>query len=195
MTVTPAATCPKKVAKRGKELIICNLQRTPLDERATVRVFAKCDDLMKLVMQKLGLEIPPFKLHRRVKVSTSVRSKQFQKSNRLRLSVAGLEEDGTPASIFKSVKVEPAASSNNTHLKGETLVAEPFEMTSLIPDKIESIELKIKLTFFGHYAEPILKLRHNVALKPGEKHSRLVDCFYDPYTRLWDVVEVASPSK
>ncbi len=47
-----------------KRLVIVNLQRTPLDKFAALRVFAKCDDFTKLVMEKLGLEIPEFRLKR-----------------------------------------------------------------------------------------------------------------------------------
>jgi NAD-dependent SIR2 family protein deacetylase len=54
LTVSPACHMPEKVGKKGKKLVICNLQKTPLDELATIRIFAKCDDLMKLVMKKLG---------------------------------------------------------------------------------------------------------------------------------------------
>ena len=46
--------------------MIVNLQRTPLDCFAYIRVFAKCDDFTQLVMTKLGLEIPEFRLKRSV---------------------------------------------------------------------------------------------------------------------------------
>lgn len=49
LTVTPAADIPKTVGENGK-LIIVNLQKTPLDDFAYVRVNALCDDFMKLLM-------------------------------------------------------------------------------------------------------------------------------------------------
>ena len=49
LTVTPAADIPKTVAQVGK-LIIVNLQKTPLDKYAYLRVNAMCDDFMKLLM-------------------------------------------------------------------------------------------------------------------------------------------------
>jgi NAD-dependent SIR2 family protein deacetylase len=55
LTVSPACLMPEKVATNGMKLVICNLQKTPLDSLATIRIFAKCDDLMKLVMKKLGM--------------------------------------------------------------------------------------------------------------------------------------------
>ena len=49
LTVTPAADIPKIVGQIGK-LIIVNLQKTPLDKYAYIRVNALCDDFMKKLM-------------------------------------------------------------------------------------------------------------------------------------------------
>ena len=46
------------------DLVIVNLQRTPLDQVASLRIFAKCDDVTRLLAKKLSLDIPTFKLHR-----------------------------------------------------------------------------------------------------------------------------------
>ena len=37
LTVTPAADMPRKVAERKKKLVVCNLQKTPLDESCSLR--------------------------------------------------------------------------------------------------------------------------------------------------------------
>ena len=50
--------------KKNQRLVIVNLQTTPLDNLAAMRVFAKCDDFTRLLMGKLGLEIPKFELKR-----------------------------------------------------------------------------------------------------------------------------------
>jgi mono-ADP-ribosyltransferase sirtuin 6 len=52
LTVTPAANIPKNVGKKGK-LIIINLQKTPLDQYAFLRINALCDDVMKRLALKL----------------------------------------------------------------------------------------------------------------------------------------------
>ena len=83
LTVTPAADIPEvrtsapqiiflsfthfsaqEVGKRGRNLVIVNLQRTPLDRLAKLRINAKCDDVTRLLMSKLKLEIPEFRLNR-----------------------------------------------------------------------------------------------------------------------------------
>ena len=64
MTVTPAADLPEQVGDRkGSDLFIVNLQNTPLDRYATKRLNGKCDEVMKLFMAELGVEVLPWKLH------------------------------------------------------------------------------------------------------------------------------------
>jgi NAD-dependent SIR2 family protein deacetylase len=40
--------------KRGGKLVIINLQKTPYDSSAHLRIFAHCDHVMQLLMQALG---------------------------------------------------------------------------------------------------------------------------------------------
>ena len=49
---------------KKQRLVIVNLQKTPLDYLASLRINGKCDDVMKLLMSKLSLEIPEFRLTR-----------------------------------------------------------------------------------------------------------------------------------
>ena len=68
-TVYPAAKIPGQIGARGTgDLIIINLQKTPLDELATIRIFNKIDNVIELLSQKLEIQIPPFILHRFLKV-------------------------------------------------------------------------------------------------------------------------------
>jgi len=82
-------------------------------------------------MNSLGIEIPPFILHRRVKVS--------RKSNEIALQAMDL--DGTPATIFSSVSCGDIE-----------FTKEPF----IIKPPVNDI---ITLNFFGHYNEPPLNLQ------------------------------------
>lgn len=86
LTVSPANKMPKRTAKKGGKLVIVNLQKTPLDDLASLRIHARCDDLMKLVMEELNLSIPPFLLHRCF---------QFEEKNDS-LTISGIDTDGTP---------------------------------------------------------------------------------------------------
>ena len=53
------------------DLVIVNLQCTPLDHVASLRIFAKCDDVSQLLAKKLSLDIPTFKLHRYIVTTSS----------------------------------------------------------------------------------------------------------------------------
>jgi NAD-dependent SIR2 family protein deacetylase len=58
LTVSPANQMPETTKQRGGKLVICNLQKTHLDNIADIRIFAKCDDVMNLVMKDLGTILP-----------------------------------------------------------------------------------------------------------------------------------------
>lgn len=47
LTVSPANKMPEKTHKKGGKIVICNLQITDIDDLCELRIFAKCDDLMK----------------------------------------------------------------------------------------------------------------------------------------------------
>ena len=64
MTLSSEVVPLQTVGERQQRLVIVNLQRTPLDPVARLRIFAKCDDVSKLLMGKLGLTIPEFRLKR-----------------------------------------------------------------------------------------------------------------------------------
>lgn len=50
LTVTPAADMPAEVGKRKKNLVIVNLQKTPLDKYAKLKIHAFCDKVMEKLM-------------------------------------------------------------------------------------------------------------------------------------------------
>jgi ribonuclease HII len=55
MNVQPAASLPDKCLENGGKLFIVNLQRTPYDQFATEKIYAKTDDFMYELMNELGL--------------------------------------------------------------------------------------------------------------------------------------------
>ena len=88
---------PKEMVCKGKgKLVICNLQATPLDGIAALRISGMCDKIMIKLMEFLGLEIPKFRLERRIQVSRVNGS----------INIKGIDSDGTPYVIFKCLKVE-----------------------------------------------------------------------------------------
>merc|ERR1719359_981395 len=69
LTVSPACNMPKLTArKRDGQLVICNRQKTPLTDLAAFQIYADTDTVMKMVMEHLGMEVPQFRLSRRILV-------------------------------------------------------------------------------------------------------------------------------
>jgi len=62
LRVSPANDMPRLTAEKGGKLVIVNLQKTPLDYAASLVIHGKCDDVLRLVMKKLQLEIPEWRL-------------------------------------------------------------------------------------------------------------------------------------
>jgi len=165
LTVSPACEIPKIVGSKGSKgnLVICNLQNTPLDKHSSLRVYAKCDDLMKLVMEQLEVPVPPFILKRRI--CTTV-------DNSSNLTISAVDFDGTPASIFSGIIVN-----------GNKLPTEPFSI------KVQdNSDVEAKLFFFGHYNEPPITLKFSCA--PNLVH--YYDLFYNPLTGVWETSDVGS---
>eukprot|EP01112_Ceratiomyxa_fruticulosa_P019966 TRINITY_DN666_c0_g2_i2.p1 TRINITY_DN666_c0_g2~~TRINITY_DN666_c0_g2_i2.p1 ORF type:complete len:333 (-),score=44.16 TRINITY_DN666_c0_g2_i2:124-1122(-) len=66
LQIRPACNLPVKSTRaNGKptgpgDMVIVNLQSTPQDRHASVIIHAKCDQVMEMVMEKLGIEIPAY---------------------------------------------------------------------------------------------------------------------------------------
>lgn len=58
---------PTTAGKNGN-LVIVNLQSTPLDKLAAIKINAMCDDVMKRVMEKLGIPISLYTLKRHLEL-------------------------------------------------------------------------------------------------------------------------------
>lgn len=147
LTVTPANEIPEVVGQRkGAKLVICNLQKTPIDELSDIRIFSEADVLMIRVMEKLSLPIPSFILQRRLVVQA-----ETLEEDRHRITVTGVDSDGTPVTFLESVKLE----GSRRIARSEPFIIQVRE--SLQP----SAQLKFELEFMGHYNEPNLELVHS----------------------------------
>jgi mono-ADP-ribosyltransferase sirtuin 6 len=137
LTVRPACELPKCTKECGGKVVIVNLQRTPLDKVADVRVHSPCDEFMMAVMARLGLPIPTFELERRVVMWRDGKD----------VKVSGVEDDGMPASIVKDIVVVR----DRSVVKGPAL---PLVIRNC-PDDADTV---VEASFFGHYGEPNVQL-------------------------------------
>jgi NAD-dependent SIR2 family protein deacetylase len=164
LRVTPAANMPEETADNGGKLFIVNLQKTPLDSKAYKSIHAMCDDVIILLMKKLGLEIPKFKLTRRINIADIGSGK---------LLVKGVDSNGSHYSLFKSVGIE-----FDCKAPPIMFTKEPYGFALPKDAKL----LKIKLEFQKHYSEPNLTIEVPLA---GLKSVTYV-MMYDFEKKAWD---------
>ena len=147
LRVQPAATMPLETVNNKGNLVICNLQKTPIDAYATLVIHAKCDDIMELLMKKLGYQIPTWQMKKRLNVALSKDKKNVE--------IMGVDSNGAPYSLFEKVDVS-----------GLTTVAKDIKAAKM-PYKIALPEKKpksfdITLQFMRHYNEPNMKIKVNM---------------------------------
>lgn len=169
LTVTPAAEVPQTVGERQQRLVIVNLQRTPLDPVARLRIFAKCDDVSKLLMGKLGLTIPEFRLKRKVIFTAEPADK-----GRMKVEAQGADAEGHPFSFLKEVQFQVGGAM-------QTVRKEPF--VHLL--ECEKVEVMMSLVFHAHYEEP--PLVQTLSVSKGQGLRVLASLEYNPFTREWVV--------
>ena len=97
LRVSPANGMPAACAQNGGRLVICNLQKTPLDHLATLVIHAKCDDIMKGLMEKLAYQIPVWQMKKRLEVSLVQDGSKVQ--------FRGVDDTRQPFTLFKKVEV------------------------------------------------------------------------------------------
>ena len=151
-------------------------------------IHAMCDEVMILLMNKLGLQPDRFKLKRRVKISI------IEKIEQKALLVEGIDSDGTPYSLFS--KVEIKIGTGKIAINSEPFITylcsakgTPWYQSAKDPAKTE---VTITLHFQGHYEEP--SLTFVVPLK--DLTERLYKMEYNPLdleNKKWDNIELIKP--
>lgn len=184
LRVTPANEIPRIVARNQGKLVICNLQKTPLDSKASLLIHAFCDDVMYGLMQRLDMPIPKWELVRKAKIEVSV--KKFKSGNKqLSVSVLGLHPiKSIPYSIFKKIVFDIDAYGYKVL---NELDKEPFHISKMIDGSLQrssSIKIKCKLVFQGHYGEPPLDINEWIDKDVLSWNKECVFS-YDPSERRW----------
>jgi len=100
LRVTPACDIPVATKMAGKRLVIVNLQKTPLDSMADLVIHGLADKVISLLMQKLDLDTPTFKLDRWMKVSIAQNKTDISKET---VTVRGIDKSGGYFELFKKI--------------------------------------------------------------------------------------------
>ena len=128
LTVRPACTMPELTARNQGALVIVNLQPTPLDDKATIKIHAKTDTVMTMLMKRLGHNIPRFRLRRRFIAGVS--------------RVAGADA----TAFVRAVDVHDPSLQLSQICKATTAKTGSLK------------RVQITLHFTGHYHEPALQM-------------------------------------
>uniref|UniRef100_A0A1X7STS1 Regulatory protein SIR2 homolog 7 n=2 Tax=Amphimedon queenslandica TaxID=400682 RepID=A0A1X7STS1_AMPQE len=181
LTVTPAADIPECVTERGEKLVIVNLQKTPLHNMAALCIHAKCEEVSTMVMEKLGLPIPEFRLKRRVFIKVT-QSTKGPPEEQVSLSIEGQDMYGFYFSFLTGVTV--FVGERPQQLQEPFSIRFPWRASA----GASSDEMKAQLTFHfqGHYGEP--PLDKELIIKKGVKDMQLkLLLIYNPGTSQWSI--------
>jgi len=129
---------------------------------------------MQLLMQKLHLEIPSFKLVRRLKIS---RGREIVKNKEKEFFYfQGVDSNDAPYTLFPSIEVS----------KGTEMLELKKEPMKYYQDRLQ-VNYTVKVHFQGHYAEPTVDIRLD-GNSIGEDSYKLFIMTYDPNARVWESV-------
>jgi NAD-dependent SIR2 family protein deacetylase len=180
LCVEPAVDVPKIVhEKPNGRLVIVNLQSTPLDRMADLRINATIDTVFTRLMPKLGVAIPPFRLRRRVQITQFIRSVDDQPM----MHIEGIDSQGAPVTLFRHVHVCESLSLTEPHVRPIlALIDRRGE-----PNKAPPTHVPVRLEWMGHYGEPPLQLQ--VRLRNHSVQTWSLE--YDPVeTGRWTKIEM-----
>ena len=166
LRVNPAAQMVEETSERGGRVWIINLQKTPHTPIAT-QIYAKIDDVLGLLMNKLNMAVPAFTLKRHARFTLSTNASNGKEY----LAAAGIDENGGPYTIF-----------NGVHLNGEKMAKIPLKDS----EKGDAAIYEAIFKFQGHYNETDLSIQVRRALF---KNGRLeITMVYNPHAGAWELV-------
>jgi NAD-dependent SIR2 family protein deacetylase len=168
MRVNPAAEMAGLTAQRGKNLVIINLMKTPLDQYASLVINGKCQVVFELLMKKLQIEIPAWNITRSAKIALT-KNVQGKES----VQIQGIDTNNLSYDYFKGVSI------NN-----EALTKMPLKDS----EKRDNAMYKFNMTFQGHYKEPNLQIAIPRSLLVNSNNSIKVDMIYNPRKLTWEFV-------
>uniref|UniRef100_A0A6B2L5T5 protein acetyllysine N-acetyltransferase n=1 Tax=Arcella intermedia TaxID=1963864 RepID=A0A6B2L5T5_9EUKA len=153
LTVSPACNLPKQTLKlKGGKLVIINLQPTPLDQKCHLKIHAKTDRVMELLLGQLKIDAPTFGgdyYKQTIEISITPLEKT------MKLLVQG-KDIGRANGFFGIEKVE--ISSNSFDYK-RVIRWEPLEFTMPLPTKSTTVNVSV---FFYGITKPI---EHTIQLE------------------------------
>jgi len=147
LTVSPACNMPKETKTSNGKLAIVNLQRTPLDSMADIRVHCGISEFIAALSAELGFKIPPFWLSR---------AAALWRTEDGDVHSAALDpSDLAPATLLRRCAFE-AGDDHQTVEGGDDIVI--LKAEKLLQAASKDREVRVHFEFYGHYSEPSVEL-------------------------------------
>ena len=123
---------------------------------------------MKLLIKELGYDIPEWRLTRYFEVN--INDKDV-------FTVSGVDQRGSPYSLFKNVECPAASKTNRSSDQSYA-----FQLTKDVKD------IKLRVELVGHYGEPPIDTEISIEeMRNGFMSQRYV-CQYNPKDTKWEFV-------
>eukprot|EP01016_Furgasonia_blochmanni_P015296 TRINITY_DN182_c0_g2_i1.p2 TRINITY_DN182_c0_g2~~TRINITY_DN182_c0_g2_i1.p2 ORF type:complete len:165 (-),score=23.65 TRINITY_DN182_c0_g2_i1:60-554(-) len=146
---------------------------------AALNIHAFIDDVIVLLMQKLGLEIPKFVLKRYFGVSKhEIKDAKGKKTDDM-LLFRGLDSNGDPYTLFPKIELKSKG-------KSVLLDKEPFALKSGKGIELNEPNVDVTLHFQGHYGEGPLKIGVNLSTLQLQQEV-VYGMDFDPALGTWTV--------
>lgn len=147
LRVSPANQMPFGCSENGGNVVIVNLQKTSMDNYASLVIHERIDKVIDMLMDKLQIPVPEWRRSYRLEAALS--------ADKQRVSVTGVDVNGACYTLFKSLKVSGLHASAQSFPSAAQKV-QPFQATVSKPGVRE---FDIECVFQGHYSEPKLTLK------------------------------------
>ena len=176
LRVTPAADMAEETPDNGGKLVIINLQKTPLDKKAALCIYAKIDDVFELLMKKLDMKIPEFRLRRYGEL----------KLKGEKVFMNGIDPSGAPYQIFKRVKCTHDENNANVNVTFQGHYNEPeldFKMSlkALTAEKNQTCRIRMVLNPFERTWETVSVMNWKCTEAVAElKHKNIANALAAP---------------
>lgn len=167
----------KPVQKRAS-LYIVNLQWTPKDENAVLKINGKCDEVMKKIMSHLGLEIPQYN---RTKDPIFFHAVKLHDTEQLTTTQPCLEE---PA------KKEPLCQSSDENVRVQQTITDDDQ-----EDCVSSVTVTetTESTYLAPFFTALPFLSMGLPFPPMYMYPQLTPLFYYPFIQIPASVPVETP--
>lgn len=177
LTVSPACTMPEETMDSGGQLVIVNLQRTPLTSRATLHIHAPTDVVMEMLMKRLAVTIPPFYLERRILIEVS--------NDTVSAKAVDVHDPCVEIGVLCDVTWKGVPEQVAEGQRAKAIWQHVEHKCSL--QNLDVHSLRPTLHFVGHYDEPPMTLNLDVS-----QGGRDVQISFNPLTGEWSVDDVGS---